>query len=149
MDAIEKQMNQINWPYAENDPAALAELKKRIEDTGRRGDLIGYSELVKGITFHLPNVNKGQPFQINIHDWSILDRAILEEFLGYISMLSYRKAKFMASALAISRKSDYNRPSKHFFDWMKRLGILAGRDADDFWQEQVRKAYDWFQSNSL
>jgi hypothetical protein len=149
MDAIEKQMNEINWPYAENDPDALAEVKKRIENTGREEDLITYSELVKGITFHLPNVNKGQPFQIDIHQWSILDRAILGEFLGYISMLSYRKAKFMASALVISGKSDYNRPSEHFFDWMKKLGILAGRDADDFWQEQVRKAHDWFKTNSL
>jgi hypothetical protein len=148
MDAIEKQMNEINWPYAENDPAALAEFKKRIENTGHGEGLISYSELVKGITFHLPNVNKGQPFQIDIHEWSILDRAILGEFLGYISMLSYRKAKFMASALAISQSND-QRPSKHFFDWMKRLGILAGRDADDFWQEQVRKAYDWFKTNSL
>ena len=149
MDAIEKQMNEMNWSYAESNPDALAELKRRIEDAGRREDLITYSELVKGVTFHLPNVNKGQPFQIDTRGWSILDRAILGEFLGYISMLSYRKAKFMASALAISKGNDYNRPSEHFFDWMKRLGILSGRDADDFWQEQVRKAHDWFKTNSL
>ena len=147
MDAIEKQMNEINWSYAESDPDALAELKKRIEDTGRRETLINYSDLVKGVTFHLPNVNKGQPFQIDIHEWSILDRAMIGEFLGYISMLSYRKAKFMASALVIGK--DNGRPSEHFFDWMKRLGILSGRDADDFWQEQVRKAHDWFKTNSL
>ncbi len=148
MDEIERQMNEINWSYAESDPDALAELKRRLEETGRSDDLITFSDLVRGVVFHLPNVNKGQPFQINTHEWSVLDRAILGEFLGYISTLSYRKAKFMASALAISKGNEYSRPSEHFFDWMKSLGILAGRDPDDFWQEQVKKAHAWFKINS-
>ena len=50
-----------------------------------------------------------------------LYRAILGEFLGYISMLSYRKAKFMASELAV--KTEF-KPSDHFFKWMKDLGML-------------------------
>ena len=147
MDDIERKMAEIKWSYAESDPDALAELKRRIEDTGRREDLITYSNLVKGVKFHLPNVNKGQPFQIDIHEWSILDRAILGEFLGYISTLSYRKAQFMASALVVS-KTEF-KPSDHFFQWMKQLGTLSSRDIDDFWQEQVSKAHDWFKSNSL
>ena len=149
MDNVEIQMNKIKWSYAENDPDALAELKRSIEDIGRREGWITYSQLVTGVRFHLPNVNNGCPFQIDTHEWSILDRAIVGDFLGYISTLSYRKAKFMASALVISKRKEYDRPSKHFFDWMKRLGILAGRDPDDFWQEQVKKAHDWFKSNSL
>jgi hypothetical protein len=51
-------------------------------------------------------------------------------------MLSYRKAKFMASALAIN-KMEF-KPSYHFFTWMKELGVLSGRDVDDFWQKQAR-----------
>jgi hypothetical protein len=147
MDEIVRKMSEIKWSYAESDPEALAELIKRIEDKGRREDLINYSDLVRGITFHIPNVNKGESFQIDVHDWSDLDRAILGEFLGYISMLSYRKAKFMASALAIN-KTEF-KPSYHFFTWMKDLGMLSGRDLDDFWQEQVTKAHNWFRSNSL
>jgi hypothetical protein len=147
MDDIERRMAEIKWSYAESDPDALAELVKRIEDKGRGEDLINYSDLVRGVTFHLRNVNKGEPFQIDVHDWTDLDRAILGEFLGYISMLSYRKAKFMASALAINRTEF--KPSYHFFNWMKDLGMLSGRDVDDFWQEQVKKAHNWFRSNSL
>jgi len=147
VDEIKRKMSEIKWAYAESDPGALAELQRRIEDAGRREDLITYSDLVKGVVFHLPNVNKGQPFQIDIHEWSILDRAILGEFLGLISTLSYRKAKFMASALVVN-KMEF-RPSDHFFQWVKQLGMLSSRDIDDFWQEQVRKAHDWFKDNSL
>ncbi|HUS12773.1 MAG TPA: hypothetical protein VMZ30_20050, partial [Pyrinomonadaceae bacterium] len=126
MDEIERKMSEIKWSYAEGDPDALASLAARIEGVGRREDLINYSDLVRGVTFHLPNVNKGEPFQIDIHEWPDLHRAILGEFLGYISMLSYRKAKFMASALAIN-KTEF-KPSYHFFNWMKDLGMLSGRD---------------------
>lgn len=147
MDEIEQKMNAINWTYAEGDPDALAELQRRIQDTARREDLITYSDLVKGVVFHLPNLNKGRPFQIDIHEWSPLDRALLGEFLGYISTLSYRRAKFMASAIVVGK--DGYRPSEYFFSWMKQLGVLGGRDVDEFWQEQVSKAHDWFRDNSL
>ena len=122
MDDIENRMSTIKWSYAESDPDALAALIARVEDAGRREDLINYSDLVRGVRFQLPNVNKGQPFQIDVHDWQDLDRAILGEFLGYISMLSYRKGKFMASALVIN-KTEF-RPSYHFFNWMKDLEVL-------------------------
>ena len=149
MDEIERQMNQVKWSYAESDPDALAELKRRIEDTGRRESWITYSELVSEVVFHLPNVNKGQPFKINTDSWTPLDRDIIGEFLGYISTLSYRKAKFMASALVVRKDREKRKPSEHFFKWMKELGILSGRDPDAFWLEQVTKAHDWFKSNSL
>jgi hypothetical protein len=147
MDSIEGKLSKIKWSYAEGDPTALATLIARVEDAAHREDLINYSDFVKGVWFHLPNVNKGQPFQIDVNDWQDLDRAILGEFLGYISMLSYRKGKFMASALVINKKEF--RPSYHFFNWMKDLEVLAARDVDDFWQAEVKKAFDWFKSNSL
>jgi hypothetical protein len=53
----------------------------------------------------------------------------------------------MASALAVS-KNDRN-PSAHFFNWMRQLGMFSGQDADAFWLDQVRRAHEWFQSNSL
>ena len=147
MDEIERKMSKIKWSYAESDPDVLAALVARIEDAGRREDLINYSDLVRGVRFQLPNVNKGQPFQIDVHDWQDSDRAILGEFLGYISMLSYRKGKFMASALVINKTE--LRPSYHFFNWMKDLEALSARDVDEFWQEEVKKAFEWFKSNSL
>jgi hypothetical protein len=147
MDPIESKMSKIKWSYAESDPDALTALIARIEDAGRCEDLINYSDLVRGVRFHLPNVNKGQLFEIDVHEWRDLDRAILGEFLGYISMLSYRKGKFMASALVIN-KTEF-RPSYHFFNWMKDLEVLSAKDVDEFWQEEVKKAFEWFKSNSL
>ena len=147
MDPIESKMSKIKWSYVESDPDALAALIARVEYAGRREDLINYSDLVRGVRFHLPNVNRGEPFQIDVNDWQDLDRAILGEFLGYISMLSYRKGKFMASAFVIN-KTEF-RPSYHFFHWMKDLEVLSARDVDDFWQEEVKKAFEWFKINSL
>jgi len=144
VDEIERKMSEVKWSYADGDPDALANLSRRIEEAGRREDLINYSDLVRGVVFHLTNVNKGEPFQIDIYEWPDLHRAILGEFLGYISMLSYRRAKFMASALAVN-KTEF-KPSDHF-KWMKDLGILSGRDVDDFWQDQVKKAFEWFKTN--
>jgi hypothetical protein len=100
------------------------------------------------VTFHLPNVNHGQPFEIDVAAWRDLDRAILGEFLGYISMLSFTEARFMASALVVS-KSAYE-PSEHFFRWMKQLGALSDTGADTvmaFWVDQVRRAHAWFRAN--
>jgi hypothetical protein len=69
MDPIESKLSKLKWSYAEGDPDALATLVARVEDAARREDLINYSNLVRGVWFHLPNVNKGQPFQIDVHDW--------------------------------------------------------------------------------
>src|SRR3954465_5417895 len=102
MDEIAQKMAEIGWIYADKDPNALAILEERIADTGRKLGLITYSELVKGVDFRLPNIRKGEPYRIQIYGWSGLDRAILGEFLGYISSRSYDKAGFMASALVVN-----------------------------------------------
>jgi len=140
-------MAAIRWNYPDKDPHALAILEERIAETGRNLGLITYSDLVKGVTFHLPNVRNGQPFQIAIYDWSGLDRAIIGEFLGYISMRSYQEAGFMGSALVVNRE-EY-KPSDHFFDWMRQLKVLPDTREDTilrFWADQVNKAHNWYKS---
>lgn len=145
MDEIAKKMADVSWVYADRDPNALSILEERICQTGKRLQLITYSDLVKGVEFHLPNIRGGAAYQISIYDWSGLDRAILGEFLGYISMRSYNEARFMASALVVSR-SEY-KPSDLFFEWMKTLKVLPNTNKDTilaFWAEQVNKAHNWY-----
>jgi len=80
-----------------------------------------------------------------MYNWSGLDRAILGDFLGYISMRSYEEAGFMASALVVSR-SEY-KPSDLFFEWMKELNVLPNTDKDTilaFWADQVNKGHNWY-----
>jgi hypothetical protein len=147
--AVARKMAAIRWHYPEEDPDALAVLQRRMAAAGRRQDLITYSDLVRGVTFHLPNVNEGKPFEIDVSDWRDLDRAIVGEFLGYISMLSFTEAGFMASALAVD-KARYE-PSVHFFRWMQDLGALPDTKEETvlrFWSEQVEKAHAWFKAHA-
>lgn len=145
MDDIARTMAAIQRKYGNKDPLALAELEQRIADAGRKLAMVTYSDLVRGVSFTLPSVKGGQPFQINTYEWSGLDRAILGEVLGYISTRSYRNYGFMASSLVVN-KAEY-KPSDHFFQWMKTLDVLPDLDEDTvlrFWIEQVNKAHNWY-----
>ena len=148
MDDFMTKMSQIEWTYGDKDRAALAILEKRITDAGRNGNPIIYSDLVQGVLFHLPNVNKNQPYEIKTFNWTGLDRKIMGDFLGYASYCSYRKHGFMVSALVVNRNEF--QPSWHFFSWMKDLDVLADLEEDTvlrFWIEEVNKALAWFKAN--
>ena len=130
MDPIETALRNIVWQYGDKDPVAREQLKERIEETGRNLQLTTYSELVNGIIFHLPNVMEGADYQIHTFDWSGLDRRIIGDFLGHITM-------------------EY-KPSKHFFDWMASLNVLPNLDEETvlaFWAEHVNLAHNWYRSN--
>lgn len=148
MDEIAREMAQIRWTWADKDRDALAELERRISATGRRRTLISYSELATGVLFRLPNLNRGELYQIDVSYWKDVDRALIGEFLGYISMQSYRRHSFMASALAVEKGE--RKPSFHFFEWMRKLGAVPST-ADEvvlpFWVEQVNLAYEHYAPN--
>jgi hypothetical protein len=134
----------IRWSYAPRDPTALAELDRRIADVGRRSDLITYSDLVKGVTFNLPNLREPR-HQIDTADWQELDRAIVGDFLGYLSMESYERAGFFASALAVSKLD--RSPSEGFYSLLKELGLITSSKTDKamyMWTDHVAKAHAWY-----
>lgn len=146
-DPVLMQMEAVQWTYADRDPVALAELRRRLEAAGRRTKLLRYSEIAQGVVFHLPQIRGGAPYEITTWDWSGLDRRIIGEFLGYLSMESWRDAKFMVSALVISGV-EYQ-PSDLFFEWMRQLGVLRNLKQDtvlEFWNDQVKKAFAYFRS---
>ena len=149
-DELCLKMKAIDWVWADKDPNALALLESRIEETGRNLQMITYSDLVKGVDFHLPNVRNGELYRVPIHDWSGFDRGMVGEFLGMISTRSYCEHGFMASALVVNRL-EY-KPSDLFFDWMVRLNVLSNNSDDTvlkFWIEQVNKAHNWYKSARL
>jgi hypothetical protein len=145
MGDIERKLRAIQWQYAELDPDAIAELTQRIRDTGKKFGLISYTDLVKGVDFHYPNINSGEAYRINIYDWSGLDRRIIGDCLGFISKESYIEAGFLASALVVARLE--SKPSDIFFEWMHSLDVLPNLKEDTilaFWSEQVKKAHHWY-----
>src|SRR3954468_1208714 len=101
MKRIHTKIRKMQWSYAEEEPSARAEIEKRLAETARHGALITYAELVRGITFRLPNVAQGQPFHLGIPEWTELQSAILKDFLNYISYDSYMRSGFLASAVAV------------------------------------------------
>ena len=145
MDSTLAKLQDIRWSWATQDPAAQAEIEKRIISRARKQALITYSDLVADVEFCIPTMNQGNPFRIDVHNWSVLDRALLGDFLGYTSSRSYTQAGFMISALVVNQ--DEYAPSWHFFDWMKHLDVLANTDEATilaFWAEQVHKAHQYF-----
>jgi hypothetical protein len=133
----------MNWQY--EDPVARAELTRRIRQTGAKQKLIVYSDLVRGVAFHVPNIKHAATYLIDTSEWEGLDRALLGSFLGQISAESYMQAGFLASALVVN-KSGF-RPSDQFFEWMEELGVLPNLTEDTvlaFWADQVNKAHNWY-----
>jgi hypothetical protein len=138
-------IGQTEWTYADDDPKAVAALESRIAHAGRRQELITYSDLVRGVQFRLPTINGGEPYEIDVQSWEPLDRALIGDFLGYISERSYTKAQFMASALVVSQ--DTQQPSPHFFLWMHEIHALSSlKEAEKlkFWSDQVNRAHAYF-----
>ena len=149
-ETILAALEDVDWPYAPNDEnGALQEFQDRICRTARLGtSLISYSNLVAGVTFQFSNVNNGQPFVIDVHDWQGLHRRIVGDCLGYLSYTSYRDYDFMASALVAGLAE--NRPSEIFFEWMNELGAIPDLSEDSitfFWVNEVNKAIAWYQRN--
>ena len=145
MDEISRQMAQVKWTWANKDPIALLELEARIAKVGRNRGVITYSDLARDVEFRLPNIRNGEPFRINIFNWSGFERGLIGEFLGYISMQSYNRHKFMASALVVGTSEC--EPSYHFFEWMKTLGVLPDTEEATnlaFWGEQLRAAHGYY-----
>lgn len=137
----------MEWHYATGDPEALHTLEERIAAAGRKRQLITYSDLVRSVTFDLPNVQK--PRTIDVSGWHELDRAIVGSFLGYISMRSYERARFFSSSLVVSKMD--GSPGDGFYTLLKELGLipnLKSAKALDLWAEHVAKAHTWYTTHS-
>lgn len=144
-EKILHKLNESDWEYAPRDPEALCILRDRIVETGKKFRLISYSDLVIGVNFHYENIRDGEAYSINTYDWTGLDRRIIGDCLGYISMESYRQAGLMASALVIGRVE--SKPSDNFFEWMEYLEVLPDTEEGTvlkFWSDQVRYAHHWY-----
>jgi hypothetical protein len=142
-DPIAQALLNIKFKYADKDPRALSDLERRIGATARDKGLITYTDLVKDVRFHLENVNGGQPFVID--EWTDLHRAIIGDFLGQVNLRSYTDHGFLASALVVDKAE--GKPSSVFFRWVRKLAIpgrVTERGLDEFWVEQVKKAYAFY-----
>ena len=142
-DQAARKLAEMKWKFADYDPGAVEKMRRRIADKGRTKDeCLRYSELVDGVEFCLPNVNKGEPFQIT--EWNSLQRAIIGDFLGKIAADSYQYGGFLASALVVSAED--MQPGSGLFALAKQVGLPFG-DKDEFWVSHVNLARAWYSSH--
>jgi hypothetical protein len=147
MDEAAKRLAEIEWAYADGDPAAYAELARRVAAVGRtEKNFLTYSELVDGVAFRLANVAGGEPFEIR--EWTGLDRAIVGDFLGRIAAESYQRGRFLASSLVYGMAN--NDPGEGFYGLATDVGLLRSSSDTarlEFWFTQVRLARAWYKSH--
>jgi hypothetical protein len=147
MDHVLRRMRNVRWAYAPHDARAVHEMTERLRVAARAGRLVTYSDVVAGVELHLPNVNEGRPFVIDVHAWRDVDRQIVGDLLGWISARTFEEAEVLLSALVVSADDDApSQPSRRFFTWARDVGLLHGTGADAelaFWSEQVTKAHAW------
>lgn len=144
-----EKLRSKSWPYSEADPAALVEIGRRVAEVGRRKDLITYSKLASGVTLRMAQVNDGEPFELGVPEWSDQDRAILGEFLGRLSLESYERGKFLATALVTAKGTQ--EPSQGFWNFVEELGLFTSTSPTRrlmFWSQQVQLAHAWYASNT-
>jgi hypothetical protein len=137
-----------SWPYSEACPEALAELGRRIAEVGKKRELVHYSKLVNGLELRMANVNHGEPFELGVPEWSEEDRKILGDLLGRLSLDTYQRGKFLASALVTAKGTQ--EPGEGFWNFVDELGLFTSTSPTRrlmFWSEQVRLAHDWYASN--
>jgi hypothetical protein len=140
--AILAVMEAVPWKWARADRLAVEELEWRMTRKAREKGFLDYSELVKDVVFTVPSINRGKPYRIDTRAWQDLDRALIGEFLGYISMRSYKAHGFMFSAIVIGK--DSNQPSPHFFDWVRKLGMLDDMSESgiiSFWAKEFKAVH--------
>ena len=145
---IPRALRVRRWPYADGAAAAVAKLGRRIAEVGRRETTISYSEVVRGIELRLPNVHDGHPFELGVPDWPDLDRAILGELLGKLSLDSLDRGDFLASAVVTSKVS--GEPSEGFWDLVSELGFFRSSSEQKrvlYWSDELRRAHAWYAAN--
>jgi hypothetical protein len=137
-DEIGQRFSEISWAYAPGDLKPLGELERRIATAGRGRALITYSDLVAGVPFDLPNLQES-PRLIEVSDWQELDRAIVGDYLGYISMQSWEHGQYFASALVVNQEDRL--PGKGFAGLLQELGLDYSEAA---WLRHVEKAHEFY-----
>jgi hypothetical protein len=105
----------VKFLWADKDAEAVRELESRLATAAREERLLNYSDLACGIRFTLAKKNRTEVVEIDTSNWSEHERAIIGDYLGFISYRTYREAGFLASALAITKEECV--PSKPFFNF--------------------------------
>jgi hypothetical protein len=146
-DNLDKMIAK-GWPYSDACPDAVAELGRRIAAVGKKRALVHYSKLVSGLELRMAGAGDGAPFELGVPEWSDQDRKILGDLLGRLTLETYQRGKFLASALVTAKGTQ--EPGEGFWTFVNELGLFTSTSPTrrlTFWTEQVRLAHEWYAAN--
>jgi len=132
--------------HFDDDTSALRMMMRRLAAKAREqpDSVIAYSDLVRGIVFHIPTVLGGAPIELGVPEWSRLHQSIIGGCLGRLSCDTYIEGGFLISAVAVSKVT--LEPSDGFNALLEMLQLVSSkRDprCTEMWIEHLHKTYAW------
>jgi hypothetical protein len=147
----EEKFRSMTWLYVD-DPAntkALETMRGMLEDAGRRGEVVPYSDLGRNMEVTVQKHSRGRPFRLDFSNYEF-HSAVIGHFLGFASAQSYLSHRFMVSVLA-GGKND-GMPTRGFFKLALDVGLIPSLGLEHeipFLNEQREHAYSFFRGNGV
>lgn len=137
------------WIYVPHDHDALEEIAGRLGWAARENATWTYGAIVKEVTFNIPSINEGKPYRPNLDvggDTVVRrkDLALVDEFLTYLSLHSYKEAGIIASALVTGPAT--GKPNAEFLRLARKFRRATPRFTPDteLWARELRLNYNYF-----
>lgn len=137
------------WKYVPYDHDALEEIAGRLGWAAREKRTWTYGALVKEVTFCIPSINDGQPYRpkMDLDCGTVIRRQdieVVDEFLTYLSLHSYKSAALIASALVTGPGT--GKPNAEFLRLARKFRRATSRFTPDteLWARELRLNYDYF-----
>jgi len=138
-----------DWQHAPHDPAALQQIADRLGQAARDQRTLTYGALVRDIEFRVPRISGGQPYRPALGDGAVVravDLGLVDEFLTYLSLHSYRGGNIIASALVMAPgraqpNTEFLRLARHFRGRSPKLF-----PDHDVWQRELQGIFSYFEN---
>ena len=138
-----------SWKYVPHDHDALEEIAGRLGWAAREQRTWTYGALVKDVTFCIPSINEGKPYLPNMDvsgDTVVRrkDLEVVDEFLTYLSLHSYKEADVIASALVTGPAT--GKPNAEFLRLARKFRRATPRFTPDteLWARELQHNYNYF-----
>jgi hypothetical protein len=138
-----------NWKYVPHDHDALDEIAGRLGWAARNERTWTYGALVKDLTFRIGPINGGKPYRpmMEVSSSTVVRRAdleIVDEFLTYLSLHSYKSANIVASALITGPAT--GKPNAEFLRLARKFRRATPQFTPDaeLWARELRLNYNYF-----
>lgn len=148
-DELLASETEREWQYVPRDHNALEEIACRLGRAARARTTLTYGALVKDIAFCVSTTTDGLPYRpnMNVGGNAVVrkkDLEMVDEFLTYLSLHSYKGGNLIASALVTGPGP--GKPSSEFLRLARKLRRSTPRLTSDteLWRRELQCNFDYF-----